>query len=103
MSTSTTILQPNIAIHTNPEHELHILDQPTPVPKPNECLTHIRATGICGSDVHFWKHGKIGSSLITGSQGLGHESAGEVVGVGEEVKNLKIGTLVLVVLEPAHR
>ncbi|PPJ56981.1 hypothetical protein CBER1_00527 [Cercospora berteroae] len=91
MSTSTTTLQPNIAIHTNPEHELHILDQPMSVPKPNECLIHIRATGICGSDVHFWKHGKIGSSLITGSQGLGHESAGEIVGVGAEVKNLKIG------------
>ncbi|KAF2207769.1 hypothetical protein CERZMDRAFT_71284 [Cercospora zeae-maydis SCOH1-5] len=91
MSTTTRSLQPNIAIHTNPEHELHILEQPVPVPKRNECLIHIRATGICGSDVHFWEHGKIGSSLITGSQGLGHESAGEVVGVGEDVKGLKIG------------
>jgi threonine dehydrogenase-like Zn-dependent dehydrogenase len=49
--------------------------------------------GICGSDVHFWKDGKIGSSVICASQGLGHESAGEIIQVGENVQDLKIGEL----------
>lgn len=49
--------------------------------------------GICGSDVHFWKHGRIGSSLICASQGLGHESAGEIVKIGENVHGFKVGML----------
>lgn len=49
--------------------------------------------GICGSDVHFWKHGRIGSSVICASQGLGHESAGEIVKIGENVHGFKVGML----------
>lgn len=52
---------------------------------------HVRATGICGSDVHFWKHGHIGPMVVTGDNGLGHESAGVVVAVGEDVTDFKIG------------
>lgn len=52
---------------------------------------HVRATGICGSDVHFWKHGHIGPMVVTGDNGLGHESAGVVVRVGDNVTNFKIG------------
>lgn len=51
--------------------------------------------GICGSDVHFWKHGRIGSSVICASQGLGHESAGEIVKIGENVHGFKVGMLFL--------
>jgi len=77
----------NLAITTTPNHTLHIRHAiPTPTPQPNECLIHVRATGICGSDVHFWKHGGIGSSRVTGELGLGHESAGVVVGVGSGVE-----------------
>jgi L-iditol 2-dehydrogenase len=50
----------NIAVATNPAHEINILEPEIPEPAPDECLVHVRATGICGSDVHFWKHGKIG-------------------------------------------
>ena len=50
-----------------------------------------RATGICGSDVHFWKHGSIGESVITKDCGLGHESSGIVVKVGKNVKTFGIG------------
>lgn len=81
----------NIAITTNPQHELHVLDTTVPKPGPDECLVHVRATGICGSDVHFWKEGKIGSSIIDRECGLGHESAGIVIKTGDNVKGLKIG------------
>ena len=84
-------LKQNLAITTTPSHELHLRAVPTPTPGPNECLIHVRATGICGSDVHFWKEGGIGSSKVEGELGLGHESAGVVVGLGEGVENWRVG------------
>lgn len=91
---ATTILTSkptNLAITTNPSHDLSVVEVPIPSPAPGECLIHVTATGICGSDVHFWKHGGIGSSKITCELGLGHESAGEVVGLGEGVEGWTIG------------
>lgn len=90
-TTTTSLKQTNIAITTNPSHELSITTPPIPSPGAGECLIHVRATGICGSDVHFWKEGGIGSSKVTGELGLGHESAGVVVGIGEGVDGWKIG------------
>lgn len=81
----------NIAVSTNPAHDLNILESEIPEPGPNDCLVHVRATGICGSDVHFWKHGNIGGSVITKDCGLGHESSGVVIKVGENVKTFSIG------------
>lgn len=81
----------NLAVSTSPSHELNILQTDIPSLQPNECLIHIRATGICGSDVHFWKHGNIGSSTIISDQILGHESSGVIIKTGSEVKNRKVG------------
>lgn len=60
--------------------------------KPHEALLKIKAVGICGSDIHayFGEHPFM-SFPIT----LGHESAGEVVAVGEAVSNVKIGDRVV--------
>ncbi|KAK4633051.1 L-arabinitol 4-dehydrogenase [Fulvia fulva] len=86
----------NIAISTNPQHGLNVLITDVPEPGPNDCLVHVRATGICGSDVHFWKEGRIGDSVIKHDCGLGHESAGIVIKTGRDVKGLKIGDRVAV-------
>ncbi|KAI7614699.1 hypothetical protein KC319_g19815, partial [Hortaea werneckii] len=87
MSSSTQVLvrkPQNVAVETNPAHELNLVSAETPEPGPTECLVHVRATGICGSDVHFWKEGRIGSSIIDRPVGLGHESAGVVVKLGSQ-------------------
>jgi L-iditol 2-dehydrogenase len=81
----------NIGVYTNPEHELYIKESAVPTPRAGECLIHVRATGICGSDVHFWKKGHIGDMVVVGENRLGHESAGVVVAVGEDVDAFKIG------------
>ena len=81
----------NIAVATNPAHELNVLESDVPEPGSDDCLVHVRATGICGSDVHFWKAGNIGDSVITKDCGLGHESAGVVVGVGRDVTGFQVG------------
>ncbi|KAI5833275.1 GroES-like protein [Schizophyllum commune Tattone D] len=80
----------NIAAFYNPQHEVHLVEKPKPSPGPGQVLIHVRATGICGSDVHFWKHGGIGDMIVTDECGSGHESAGEVVEVGEGVTELKV-------------
>ncbi|KAI6836425.1 GroES-like protein [Hortaea werneckii] len=91
---STTVIErkpKNLAVHTNPEHSLHLVESDIPEPGPDDCLIHVRATGICGSDVHFWKHGHIGDMVVVGENGLGHESAGSVVKVGSNVTDFKEG------------
>lgn len=42
-------------------------------------------------DIHFWKEGRIGTSKITTSLGLGHESAGIIIKCGRNVKALQVG------------
>ncbi|KAF8809479.1 GroES-like protein [Phlegmacium glaucopus] len=89
--------QANIAAFYNPAHEIHLVEKPRPKPGPGQVLLHVRATGICGSDVHFWQHGRIGDSMVvTDECGSGHESAGEVVEVGEGVTQWKTGDRVAI-------
>lgn len=51
----------------------------------------IHAVGICGSDVHYWKNGRIGDFVVKAPMVLGHESSGVVSEVGEGVTHLKVG------------
>lgn len=81
----------NIAIQTNPKHELRLVNCDVPEPGPNDCLIHVRATGICGSDIHFWKHGHIGDMVVEDENGLGHESAGVVIKIGSAVTRFNPG------------
>lgn len=69
-----------------------------PTPKPNEVLVKIEYVGICGSDLHYYEHGHIGSIVAEPPFVLGHEPGGVVVEVGADVKNLKPGDKVA--LEP---
>jgi threonine dehydrogenase-like Zn-dependent dehydrogenase len=62
----------------------------------SEVLLNIKVTGICGSDVHYWLHGGIGDFKLKAPMVLGHESAGIVVAVGDNVKHLQIGDRVAV-------
>lgn len=87
----------NVACAYNEKHEVHLIHKPMPVVGEGEVLVHVRATGICGSDVHFWKHGHIGPTMIvTDECGAGHESAGEVVRVGPGVSHLQAGDRVAI-------
>ncbi|WVQ80310.1 hypothetical protein IAT38_002415 [Cryptococcus sp. DSM 104549] len=87
----------NIACAYNPKHEIHMVHKPLGKPGPGEVTVHVRSTGICGSDVHFWKHGHIGPTMIvTDECGAGHESAGEVVAVGEGVTEWVAGDRVAI-------
>jgi L-iditol 2-dehydrogenase len=73
-------------------------ERPRPSPGPDEVLVAVRDVGICGSDVHYYEHGRIGDYVVEEPLVLGHESAGEVVAVGEDVTSLAPGARVA--LEP---
>jgi len=63
-----------------------------PQPEPGEVLIKIKASGICGSDLHFWKVPISDSRHYAGAGVIsGHELCGEVVEVGSKVTNVKVG------------
>ena len=66
--------------------------------KDKEVLIKVEAVGICGSDMHYYQHGRIGDFVVEGDFILGHEAAGTIVEIGKEVKHLKVGDRVA--LEP---
>jgi D-xylulose reductase len=47
--------------------------------------------GVCGSDVHYYTHGKIGNFIVKEPMVLGHEASGTVIEVGKNVKSLSVG------------
>lgn len=79
-------------------HELRIEDRRIPEPGPKEVLVQVRSVGVCGSDVHYYEHGRIGPHVVREPLVLGHESMGTVVGLGSEVARHTIGERVT--LEP---
>ncbi|MCQ0972119.1 L-idonate 5-dehydrogenase [Paracoccus sp. TK19116] len=69
-------------------------------PGPGQVSVAIGAGGICGSDLHYWHHGGIGTIRVREPIILGHEAAGYVVALGEGVSDLAEGDLVAV--NPSH-
>lgn len=58
---------------------------------PDSVRIQVKTVGICGSDVHYYTHGRIGQYVVEEPMILGHEAAGVVLEVGSNVKNLKPG------------
>lgn len=67
--------------------DLSIKEVPKPVPGHGEVLVRVRATAICGTDISIYE----GKTKVDYPRILGHESAGEVAGLGGGVKSLKVG------------
>ena len=56
----------------------------------------IKRGGICGSDLHYYKHGGFGTIRLKEPMVLGHEVAGEVTKLGAGVTNVKVGDMVAI-------
>lgn len=85
-------------------NSLKFEDRPIPTLKsPHDVLINVKFTGICGSDVHYWKDGAIGSFVVNEPMVLGHESAGVVQEIGQDVKTLKVGDRVWYVHPAWHK
>ncbi|KAK9319131.1 chaperonin 10-like protein [Lipomyces orientalis] len=60
-------------------------------PASNELQVVVSETGICGSDLHYYHHGRNGDFALRHPLSLGHESAGVVTAVGSAVSDFKVG------------
>ena len=79
---------------------LAIEDRPVPTPAPHEVLVEVAAVGVCGSDVHYYRHGRIGDYVVTAPMILGHELSGRITAVGAGVDPGRVGQRVAI--EPQH-
>ncbi|MBM6621926.1 NAD(P)-dependent alcohol dehydrogenase [Micrococcaceae bacterium RIT802] len=78
--------------------DVAIEDRPVPLPAAHEVIVAVRATGICGSDVHYYEHGRIGDFVLEAPMVIGHESAGVITAVGADIDPDRVGQVVA--LEP---
>lgn len=67
-----------------------------PTPGPLEVLVEVRSVGVCGSDVHWYRDGRIGSTWVTDPLVLGHEASGVIVAVGSDVPEARVGARVAI-------
>jgi len=80
--------------------QMEIREVPDPtIQKDTDVLLKIETVGVCGSDVHYYETGRIGSQIVQFPYIVGHECAATVAAVGPAVKDVKVGQEVVV--EPA--
>ena len=68
--------------------DMRIEDVEKPVCGENDIVLNVKACGVCGSDLHYYK---VGGALIEPPAVLGHEFSGEVLEVGSKVTEIKVG------------
>jgi len=81
-------------VKTEPKLGAELREVDIPKIAPDQVLIRVRATSICGTDVHIykwdpWSASRIGEKNLP--QIMGHEVAGEVIEVGSHVKRIKVG------------
>ncbi|MFJ7076663.1 L-idonate 5-dehydrogenase [Streptomyces sp. NPDC098781] len=76
--------------------DLRVEELPVPVPEPGQALVAVRYGGVCGSDLHYWRHGGVGDFRLREPMLLGHEVVGTVVGYGDGASGPCVGTAVAV-------
>jgi threonine dehydrogenase-like Zn-dependent dehydrogenase len=78
--------------------KLEVREVPEPAIRPDQVLIKVKACGVCGSDIHFYETDEEGYILYPGLTRFpittGHEFSGEIVEVGSEVKDLRVGDMV---------
>ena len=95
--TATLPREQTQALLTRP-HEVAVAPAAVPEPGPLQVLVEVAAVGICGSDVHYYDHGRIADFVVREPLVLGHEASGTIRAVGAEVTDRTPGQRVA--LEP---
>ncbi|MFE9453242.1 L-idonate 5-dehydrogenase [Streptomyces sp. NPDC006739] len=76
--------------------DLRVEELPVPRPGPGQALVAVRYGGVCGSDLHYWRHGGVGDFRLREPMVLGHEVVGTVTGYGVRASGPAPGTAVAV-------
>lgn len=74
--------------------DLRVDEVTDPTPGAGEVLVRMAFGGICGSDIHYWKHGVSGTAVLRNPMVLGHEVSGTVEALGAGVSGVEAGTAV---------
>lgn len=89
-------LSHTLAVMVHGAGDLRLEEVPVPALGPGQVQIAIAAGGICGSDLHYYRHGHIGPVVLRQPMVLGHEISGIVTGLGPEVSQLAIGARVAI-------
>ena len=77
--------------------EMDLFTVPDPeIISDHDVLIRMKTMGVCGSDIHYYNTGKIGSQIVKYPFTVGHEGAGEVIKTGAAVGRVKIGDKVAI-------
>lgn len=77
--------------------KMEMKEVPDPVIKePDEVKIKMLTLGVCGSDIHYYTQGKIGSQQVKFPFTVGHEGAGMVIETGEKVTRVKTGDIIAI-------
>ena len=76
--------------------DLRLVDRDLGDLAPGFVRVRFAAGGICGSDMHYFRHGRIGNFIATAPLVLGHEVAGVIEAVGADVTSVAPGARVAV-------
>jgi len=87
------------AVRLHKPYDLRMHDEPVPQPPAGWVLIQVKSVGVCASDVHWYRDGRIGNTAMTDPIILGHEASGMISALGEGVEGLKVGDRVAI--EPA--
>ena len=80
--------------------DLRLEDEPATELGPTEVEMRLGAGGICGSDMHYFQHGRVGAFVVREPLIPGHEVSGVVTRVGERVSRVRVGEKVAI--NPSH-
>lgn len=75
----------------NGPKDVVIAQRPTPQPGPGQVVVRVDSVGVCGSDTHYYDHGRIGRFVVEAPLILGHEAAGAVAALGAGVTRVAVG------------
>jgi L-iditol 2-dehydrogenase len=88
----------NLAAVLHGPRDVRLETRPLPPLGSRDVLVEVRSVGVCGSDVHYYEHGRIGSFVVEQPLVLGHEVSGVVVDRGSRAVKHELGQRVA--LEP---
>ena len=80
--------------------DLRLEQETAPALGPTDVLLRLGAGGICGSDLHYYKEGRVGAFVVREPLVPGHEASGVVAAIGGEVTRVKLGQKVAI--NPSH-
>lgn len=92
-TTEPSTMRASVLIETG---VVRLESRPRPVAADNEVVVRVSAVGVCGSDVHYYDHGRIGPYIVENPLILGHELSGVIVEAGTNVSAARIGERVAI-------